>query len=191
MCVNVAYIYTKSHIRNNLVTILLSYENIKKKKYLDLFLDQWQIFSHFFILIDAICGRKVTTLVIIMDLNLSCKWQHPYCYVCGSLNVRMLVSILQATGCCILGYGVPCTNSNCWLPQWEYVAGLVIFLCEVVIYEKPKGTNTSPLTPKYCIPPLKHLTHPPHRPMKLLYLAAMYTFLVNSIVTLNLHSYFY
>jgi hypothetical protein len=100
----------KSNLSRDPVKVLEAQEREKKRKHL------------------KDIGREVKTLMKKLSAMLVEKWEKPSAEVCGYVNARMSIAIVQATHVCLCGSQVPTGKmSERLFPQWEDRAGLSLF----------------------------------------------------------------
>jgi hypothetical protein len=107
--------------------VLATHEREKKKKYLEVCLEQHCHFTPFVVSTDGLLGREAKTLLKKLSSILAEKWQKSYAEVCGYVNARMSIAIVRATHLCIRGSHIPTSRMSNGRPQWEDKAGLSLF----------------------------------------------------------------
>jgi hypothetical protein len=98
--------------------VLETHEREKKKKYLGACLAQRRHFTPFVVSTDGLLGREAKILVQRLSALLAAKWNKPCSHVCGYVNARMSIAIVQATHLCLRGSRIPTRSQMSRLPHW-------------------------------------------------------------------------
>lgn len=104
--------------------VLANQEREKKRKYLNLLLDQHKHFTPFVVSVDGLIGKEAHTLVKKLAELLAEKTGKPYSQCCNFVRTRISIAIARATHLCLRGTRAPRQPRY---PQWEDGAGLRLF----------------------------------------------------------------
>ena len=102
-------------------------ERIKKKMYLEAFLQQRRHFSTFVASVDGLLGVEATATLKRIASRLASKWKQTYSKTCGYVKSRIAITLVRATHRCIRGSRVPEHKISVQISQWEDRAGLELF----------------------------------------------------------------
>jgi hypothetical protein len=120
----------KSYCKRPPDKVLESGEQIKKKKYLKVCLEQRRHFSTPFVCsVDGLLGREASTFAKCLASKLAQKWKRSYSQTCGYVTAHLSISIIRATHMCLRGSPIPTSRISARFPQWEDGAGLALFEC--------------------------------------------------------------
>ena len=93
----------KSQHSKDPMKVLETHEKEKKKKYLESCLEQHHHFTPIVVLTDGLVGREAKTLLKKLSTLIAEKSGKSYSEVCGYVNARMSIAIIQATHLCLRG----------------------------------------------------------------------------------------
>ena len=114
----------KSYRGRNPHRVIESQEREKKKKHLELCLEQRRDFTPFVVSVDGLFGKEAKAVIRRLASLLSEKWSRPYSQVCGYLKTRFSITAVRATHLCLRGSRIPADTISNRIPQWEDGAGL-------------------------------------------------------------------
>ena len=100
---------------------------MKKKMYLEAFLQQRRNFSPFFAYVDRLLGVEATANLKRTASRLVTKWLQPHSQTCGYAKCKIAITLVRATHRCIRGSRVPAHRISVQNPQWEDGTGLNLF----------------------------------------------------------------
>jgi hypothetical protein len=118
---------TKSQQSKDPHKVLEAHEREKKKKYFEARLKQPRHFSPFVASTDGLLGKESRTLLKKLSALLAEKWEKPYSEICGYVNTRMSIAMVQASHLCLRDSRIPMSQISNHRPQWEDKTGLGLF----------------------------------------------------------------
>ena len=103
-------------------------ERGENRIYLEACLQQHRHVSPFVASLDGLMWVEATATLKRLASCLSTKWKQSYSKTCGYVKIRIAVTLVRATHCCIQGSRVPAQRISLQRPQWEDGAGLNLFM---------------------------------------------------------------
>jgi hypothetical protein len=97
--------------------VLEAHEREKKKKYLEACLEQRRHFSPSVASTDGLLGMESRTLLKKLSALLAEKWEKLYPEICGYVNARISIAMVQATHLCLRGSRIPTSQMSNRRPQ--------------------------------------------------------------------------
>ena len=95
--------------------------------YLEACLQQRRHFSSFGASVDGLLGVEATATLKRIASHLAINWRKPYSRTCGYIKIRIAITLVRATHCCIQVSRVPAHYISVQRPQWEDGDGLNLF----------------------------------------------------------------
>ena len=102
-------------------------EKSKKKKYLESCLQKRCHLPHYVVLVDGLLNLEAEATLKHKASRLATKWKQPYLRTWVYVNIRVAITLVRATHCCIQGYWVSVHNISAYWPQWGDGSGLHLF----------------------------------------------------------------
>ena len=116
-----------SYVRKTPEKCLHESKREKKKMYLEACLQHCQHFSPFVASVDGLLEVEATATMKRISSRLATKWRQPYSNTCGYVKIRVAITMVRATHCCLHGSRVPAHQIRVQQPQWGDGAGLNLF----------------------------------------------------------------
>ena len=92
--------------------------------YLEACLKQRRHFSPFVASVDGLLGVEATATLKRIASRLATKWKQSYSKMCGYVKIKIVITLVRATHCCMRGSRVPSHRISVQRSQWEDGEGL-------------------------------------------------------------------